>query len=504
MRILIPLLLLFSSIAADAQLRFTLDPSFRREVGFLIAKKGFAGPRTCGLPTSPNSLDAPPKGFQVYDTCANKLYAWSGSGWLQIGGSGTVTLDTTTIYLNIGSKLNKTDTASMLLPYARQSNVTAALAAKLSISDTLSMLNAYAKQAETNAALAGKVNIADTQLMLLGYVRQGTIHIFSILGIDSVGKQVGDFVRYDSLGNLSLQGFPATFELDDATNGLVVANYSGVTVVPGTLLWKAKADELYASVGSLSAKLNASDTQTMLQNYRHWLAGYLSSVNIANINATGTPGTTTYLRGDGTWATPDAGGGGGTTYTTDAILSASTALGLSMKGYNLMTSPFEVRAGSNLTDGRIEFAAVYVQEASTLTGVGWFQTVAGNFTGDNSNGIALYSYSGGTLTKVAETANDANLLKGTSNTWQKAAFTSPYSAAAGVYYVAFLYNSSAQTTAPAVGTANYSNSGASGQGTLFTNSARVAGILNSQTSFPSTVASSSLSGAGAVINSYLY
>lgn len=312
MRILIPLLLLFSSIAADAQLRFTLDPSFRREVGFLIAKKGFAGPRTCGLPTSPNSLDAPPKGFQVYDTCANKLYAWSGSGWLQIGGSGTVTLDTTTIYLNIGSKLNKTDTAFMLLPYARQSNVTAALAAKLSISDTLSMLNAYAKQAETNAALAGKVNIADTQLMLLGYVRQGTIHIFSILGIDSVGKQVGDFVRYDSLGNLSLQGFPATFELDDATNGLVVANYSGVTVVPGTLLWKAKADELYASVGSLSAKLNASDTQTMLQNYRHWLAGYLSSVNIANINATGTPSATTYLRGDGTWATPDAGGGGGT------------------------------------------------------------------------------------------------------------------------------------------------------------------------------------------------
>lgn len=44
-------------------------------------------------------------------------------------------------------------------------------------------------------------------------------------------------------------------------------------------------------------------------------SGFLSSVNVSNINATGTPSSTTYLRGDGTWSTPASGGtpGGATT-----------------------------------------------------------------------------------------------------------------------------------------------------------------------------------------------
>ena len=35
------------------------------------------------------------------------------------------------------------------------------------------------------------------------------------------------------------------------------------------------------------------------------------SVGVADVSATGTPGSTTYLRGDGTWATPPTGGGSG-------------------------------------------------------------------------------------------------------------------------------------------------------------------------------------------------
>ena len=34
-----------------------------------------------------------------------------------------------------------------------------------------------------------------------------------------------------------------------------------------------------------------------------------ASVEVANINATGTPSATTYLRGDGTWTTPTGGSG---------------------------------------------------------------------------------------------------------------------------------------------------------------------------------------------------
>ena len=40
-------------------------------------------------------------------------------------------------------------------------------------------------------------------------------------------------------------------------------------------------------------------------------AGADADVPVADIDATGTPSSTTYLRGDGTWATPAGGGGGG-------------------------------------------------------------------------------------------------------------------------------------------------------------------------------------------------
>jgi lysophospholipase L1-like esterase len=43
------------------------------------------------------------------------------------------------------------------------------------------------------------------------------------------------------------------------------------------------------------------------------------SIGIAKINATGTPSSTTYLRGDGSWATPAGGGGGSGTVTSVAI-----------------------------------------------------------------------------------------------------------------------------------------------------------------------------------------
>lgn len=51
------------------------------------------------------------------------------------------------------------------------------------------------------------------------------------------------------------------------------------------------------------------------------------TVRLADISATGTPSSTTYLRGDGTWATPAGGGGGGGTWgSITGTLSAQTDL----------------------------------------------------------------------------------------------------------------------------------------------------------------------------------
>lgn len=48
---------------------------------------------------------------------------------------------------------------------------------------------------------------------------------------------------------------------------------------------------------------------------------YLTSVSVSNISATGTPSSTTYLRGDGTWSTISGGAGG--TVTSVSIVSAN-------------------------------------------------------------------------------------------------------------------------------------------------------------------------------------
>jgi hypothetical protein len=61
----------------------------------------------------------------------------------------------------------------------------------------------------------------------------------------------------------------------------------------------------------LSGKASTSHTHTEAEIID--LGDYIESVNIADINATGTPNDTSFLRGDGTWSTPESGESGGVT-----------------------------------------------------------------------------------------------------------------------------------------------------------------------------------------------
>lgn len=103
-------------------------------------------------------------------------------------------------------------------------------------------------------------------------------------------------------------------------------------------------------------------------------------------------------------------------------------------------------ASQNLTDGRLNFTAIYIPSSTYVTGAITSLNTAGVFTGDNENSISLYSHSASTLTRIAITANDQNIWK-TTNTLQTA-FGSPVTLSKGIYYLAILYNNSAQTTAP--------------------------------------------------------
>lgn len=175
-----------------------------------------------------------------------------------------------------------------------------------------------------------------------------------------------------------------------------------------------------------------------------------------------------------------------------SILQVMKSLGSSIKaipiGNSLPTATF------TMTDGTIYYTPMYITRSFTATGVMFYQATQGNFTADNNNYIGLFSYSGGTLTQVAITANNGNIWKGTSNSWQTVAFSSTVALTPGIYYIASLYNSSVQTTAPAVAALSSVINTGNTAPFDFTNNAKLIGILTAQTAITTPRAMSTISG----------
>lgn len=180
----------------------------------------------------------------------------------------------------------------------------------------------------------------------------------------------------------------------------------------------------------------------------------------------------------------------------DPVLEIMQAMGSDIKAMTTGANPVTAQTAFTPTDARVQFSAVWLPEDATITGVSFLTRVQGNFTGDNNNKIGLYTYSGGTLTRVAQSANDENIWKAAAGAWTEVPFTSTYAATAGLYFVAALYNQSAQTTAPIIsGMAAFSFAGSSSLD--LTNSAKIACFLNSQTDLPTSQAMSGLTGISA-------
>jgi len=194
-----------------------------------------------------------------------------------------------------------------------------------------------------------------------------------------------------------------------------------------------------------------------------------------------------------------------TRFANFQILTGYQTLGSTFKSI-LMSNPSisNITQSIALTTQQFRGVAVYVPIAQTITGVKWFQIVQGNFTNTGYNGVALYTYSGGTITRVAlSTDSEATWETATANTWGSVAFATPYSASEGLYYIGLLYCGGA--TAPSIGgTVNATNSNVNiGD---FTNSAELSFTLNAQTTTPSSL---SLGSVGVTVSGnnpavYLY
>lgn len=165
--------------------------------------------------------------------------------------------------------------------------------------------------------------------------------------------------------------------------------------------------------------------------------------------------------------------------SADNTLLAYQALGSPVLAETVGQKLAYSNVSTNMVDGQIKFTAVYLPKAATLTGIKVYVRVLGNYTGDNNNRVGLYSYSGGVLTLVASSTNSATLWTSAANAIQTIPFSSTYAASAGIYYVGFLYNQSAQTTAPALASGVALNNLVMGSTALgFTNSAKLYGTAN--------------------------
>lgn len=130
--------------------------------------------------------------------------------------------------------------------------------------------------------------------------------------------------------------------LSALATGLVVnATGTGVlTVYTGAICTNQFIRALSASGAATCASVNLATDVTGL-------------LAIASINATGTPSATTFLRGDGTWATPPGGGTGGN-YLTDTVTFAGKSDATKTVTAAWATTSSYIVCGAGSEEGSVE------------------------------------------------------------------------------------------------------------------------------------------------------
>jgi hypothetical protein len=220
-------------------------------------------------------------GTLAIDTLLISTRAWRQKGIDSVQGNLTS---------GLALKVNISDTASMLSPYARTNVVNAGLALKVNISDTASMLSPYARTNAVNAGLALKVNISDTSSMLSPYLRKvdttamlspyKTFYPRTAISLTTTGTS-GAATYNNSTGVLNIPQYADQFT--GTVTSVATNNGTGITggtiTTAGTLaidtlristrLWRQKGiDSVQGNLtAGLATKLNISDTASMLLPY---------------------------------------------------------------------------------------------------------------------------------------------------------------------------------------------------------------------------------------------
>lgn len=182
-------------------------------------------------------------------------------------------------------------------------------------------------------------------------------------------------------------------------------------------------------------------------------------------------------------------------------IAVKQALGSTIKAE---VRPLEImNQTQTLTAGQLYLQAIWLPVAGNVTGIKWWQAVQGVYTGSNYSKVGLFTYSGGTLTLVASSADDTALWKVGTQAFGTKAFSTPYLASGGLYFIGILYNRSAETTAPQIVATN-SMYVAGGGAFEYTNSAKEFGYVSGLTDLPATQAMTGVNSIGIPIWLALY
>ena len=323
--------------------------------------------------------------FNVSDS---SVYVWNGRRWVRpVGGT-----DTTSLSNRINAKLNISDTAAMLLPYAKvaalagyqplnslsladvlavgsdaggnritnlidptseteattKQYVDGEDARKLYITDTASMLSAYARSAAVTSALALKLNISDTAAMLRRYLDTLQAHNTRIISAGGGGS-----TRWALTGNASavtdFLGTTNNRTMRFRTNNVerVVIDSTGGLEVLGGREYLSNEQTALRMVTSTTAKeliLTMNNSSGRQWNIRSLQSGIFDIRNITNsitpisISATGELTLiNTFNAANGKWA--NVSGDNLITFNTTSATNANASIAGDGSSYTILNTP---------------------------------------------------------------------------------------------------------------------------------------------------------------------
>jgi hypothetical protein len=126
---------------------------------------------------------------------------------------------------------------------------------------------------------------------------------------------------------------------------------------------------------------------------------------------------------------------------------ASYISGVTILNQNI--HPAVATTAGSLSDGTLALMPIYLSATNSITGIVLCKSTTASYTGDNENSVSLYTESGGTLTRVALGTGLEAALESAPDLVQ-VAFSTPYAATAGIYWVGILPNWSSVSNTPAL------------------------------------------------------